>query len=58
MQVHDPSPLDLVTQDLWTIEDQKSETTKIDMLQKCLKTLLSYEDPPFETREEDMLVEE
>jgi hypothetical protein len=43
MQVMDPTPLDIVTQDLWTIEDQKSETTKIDMLQKCLKTLLSYE---------------
>lgn len=52
MQVADPTPLDMVTQDLWTIEDQKSETTKIDMLQKCLKTLLSYEEPPFSVKEE------
>lgn len=58
MQVLDPSPLDIVTQDLWTIEDHKSETTKIDTLQKCLKVLLSYEYPKFEVNESEMLVEE
>lgn len=54
----DPSPLDQVTQDLWTIEDHKSETTKIDTLQKCLKTLLTYEYAPFTVKPEEMLVEE
>ena len=47
MQVQTPTPLDVVTQDLWTIYDHKSETTKIDTLQKCLKVLISYEEPPF-----------
>lgn len=41
MQTIDPSPLDTVTQDLWNVADQKSETTRIDILQKCLKTLLT-----------------
>lgn len=43
MQTLEPSQLDAVTQDLWNVADQKSETTRIDILQKCLKTLLTME---------------
>lgn len=43
MQVINISQLDSVTQDLWAIHDHKSETTKLDILQKCLKTLIAYE---------------
>jgi hypothetical protein len=43
MQTIEPNQLDTVTQDLWNVADQKSETTRIDILQKCLKTLLTTE---------------
>lgn len=43
MQSMKPNQLDIVTQDLWNVVDQKSETTRIDILQKCLKTLLTIE---------------
>lgn len=36
-----PSELDTVTLDLWNVIEQKSETTRIDILQKCLRTLLT-----------------
>ena len=44
MQSFDMSSLDIVTQDLWNVADQKSETTRIDILQKCLKNLLTIEE--------------
>jgi hypothetical protein len=47
LQIINPSDLDVVTQDLWNIEDHKSETTKIDILQKCLKIVIGYEEPAF-----------
>ena len=50
--------MDATTQDLWNVAEQKSETTRIDILQKCLKSLLSYEQPEFSLNEEEMLVEE
>lgn len=43
MQTIEPNQLDTVAQDLWNVADQKSETTRIDILQKCLKTLLTLE---------------
>ena len=58
MQTIDLNPLSSVTQDLWNVADQKSETTRIDILQKCLKNLLTSEDNNFDLKEEEMLVDE
>lgn len=44
--------------DLWNVGEQKSETARIDTLQKCLNTLLNIEEESYVVDEAKMLVEE
>ena len=41
MKKIDPDELDTVVTDLWNVVEQKSETARIDILQKCLRVLLN-----------------
>ena len=58
MRNMEPDELDTVVADLWNVIEQKSETARIDILQKCLRVLLNYEEQPFVVDESKMLVEE
>lgn len=58
MKNTDPDELDLVVTDLWNVVEQKSETARIDILQKCLRVLLNHEEEKYEVDAEKMLVEE
>lgn len=58
MENMDPHELDTVVNDLWNLNGQKSETARMDTLQKCLRTLLNMEDEKFVIDESKMLVEE
>ena len=54
----DPHPLDTVVTDLWNVVEQKSETARIDTLQKSLRTILNLEEEEYKPDDSKMLVEE
>ena len=58
MQNMDPHPLDTVVTDLWNVVEQKSETARIDTLQKSLRTILNLEEEEYKPDDSKMLVEE
>ena len=58
MQNIDPHPLDTVRTDLWALTDQKSETARLDALQKSLRTLLTLPEEQYQPPSSHILVHE